>query len=353
MVYQLKNNVAVFSAFKANHYASAMRSLMVDEDGKKRSWGDFRKEANKIDPKYNQLWLAAEYNLATRQARSAEQWNNFKRDQNVYPNLEYMPSRSAEPRQSHTQYYGIVKPIDDPFWSGFLPPNGWGCKCWVQQTRSEATQGVIETPPPPAGIAGNAGKSGQVFSPSHPFVSGVSKSDKKAVQAEFNKMRSELDDVIEFKIGKNAVHVPVTADGSDLLQNIKFGESVVKKFKKDIYINSHSPSGKNPEFTYNKTIGDMTTLSGSNTVNYIRNTFDKLKPNNQLGNTKKCFLAMDFNGKLTDKNYFESLRFLHGKMVSNPKLKFVILKNGDNIVQLTDKMNFNDKLTIIEKELLK
>jgi len=353
MVYQLKNNVAVFSAFKANNYGATMRSLLVDQDGKKRTWGEFKKEANQIDPKYNQLWLAAEYNLATRQARTAQQWQDFKRDQDVYPNLEYMPSRSANPRDAHKKFYGIILPIDDPFWDSATPPNGWGCKCWLKQSRSEITTGEIEAPLTIPGIEGNSGKAGRVFSPSHPFITAVKKQDKPAVKEAFNKMRSELSDVIEMKVGKNAVVIPTNADSRDIFENVSFAKLVVKQLKKDMLINSHAEGKKNPEFTFNKTIGDLTTMDGKNPVNYIRNTFDKLKPNGQLGSQKKCFLAMDFDGKLKESNYFEVARFLNGKMLNNPKLKFTILKNGDNVIMITDKMDFNEKLLLIKKELLK
>lgn len=353
MVHQLKTNLAVFSAFKSNHYASAMRSLLVDETGTKRTYSDFRTEAMKIDPKYNQIWLAAEYNMATRQARSAEQWQKFQRDQDIYPNLEYMPSRSPNQRDSHAQWYGLILPIDDPFWDTAMPPSqGWGCKCWVRQTRVEITTGKKEPPLPIPGIEGNAGKTGRVFSPSHPFITAVDKADRSAVKTAFQKYRSNLSDVIEMKVGKNSVIISANAHDSDLLGNIKFSQTVVKKFKKDMYINAHAENQKNPEFTFNKTVGDMTKFEGKDPVKYIRNTFEKLKPKNQLGGIDKCFLGMDFDGKLNTDNYFDAVRFLNGKMINNPKMKFGILKNGDNMIMITDKMDFSEKMTLIKKELL-
>lgn len=352
MVYQLKNNVAVFSAFKSNHYGSTMRALLVDENDKKRTWGEFKKVANEIDPKYNQLWLAVEYNMATRQARSAEQWQNFKRDQDTYPNLEYMPSRSAEPRDAHTKLYGTIAPIDHPFWSTALPPNGWGCKCWVKQTREPSNVSDEDTPEPIPGIEGNAGKTGRVFSASHAFVTAVKKEDKAAVQAALNQYKSNLDDVIVYKVGKNAVNIPVNADPMDLADNVLFAQLVVKKFKKDIFINSHTSEGKNPEFKFNGITGDLTHMQTKSPTKFIRNTFQKLKPGEQLSKDKKAFLAMDFKSSISESNYFEMSKFLNGKMLNNPKVKFVLLKNGDNVIMLTDKMTFQEKLTLIKKELL-
>lgn len=353
MVYQLKNNVAVFSAFKSNHYGSTMRALLVDENDKKRTWGEFKKVANEIDPKYNQLWLAAEYNMATRQARSAEQWQNFKRDQDTYPNLEYMPSRSAEPRDAHTKLYGTIAPVDHPFWSTALPPNGWGCKCWVKQTREPSNVSDEDTPEPIPGIEGNAGKTGRVFSASHAFVTAVKKEDKAALQAAFNKYKSNLDDVIVYKVGKNAINIPVNAHADDLLVNIQFAKSVAQKFKKDISIRSHSNKGKNPELSYDKCIGDLTTWDTSESAySYIQTNW-KAKYQRQLKAYDTCFIAFDFNSKLSKSNYEEMWSALNGKMKVSKRAQFVILKNGDKMMTLKNKdINYKQALKEINKGLI-
>lgn len=195
LIKELQNNVAVFSAFKSYRQSGELLAAIVDESGNKRSFAEYLKEARKIDAEYNQNWLDAEYNIAIRQARSAVQWKDFEEAADVYPNLEYMSSRSAEPRDAHKALYGIIKPINDPFWSTALPPNGWGCKCWVKQTRSEATPGKVERPEPIKGISGNAGQSGEVFSKDHPYMD-ISKEEKKTVQKEYLRLvkkRSNTD----------------------------------------------------------------------------------------------------------------------------------------------------------------
>ncbi|WP_434777683.1 phage head morphogenesis protein [Neisseria sp. Ec49-e6-T10] len=35
-------------------------------------------------------------------------------------------------RPKHAAMNGTVLPLDDPFWSYFYPPNGWGCRCTVR-----------------------------------------------------------------------------------------------------------------------------------------------------------------------------------------------------------------------------
>jgi hypothetical protein len=188
VVHELKTNVAVFSAFKSYREGQELRASLVDENGQPLSWSEFQKEYAKIDAKYNVQYLNAEYNLAQRQARAAEQWQDFERDKEVFPNLEYMASRSADPRQAHKAYYGLIKSIDDPFWDWALPPVDWGCKCWTRQTRDPASGQEIERVNPPQGIAGNAGKTGQVFTPEHEYVRGLPNAQKAVVQTRYTEL---------------------------------------------------------------------------------------------------------------------------------------------------------------------
>ena len=36
----------------------------------------------------------------------------------------------------HTELSGLALPPDHPFWARFMPPNGWGCFCYVVGARS-------------------------------------------------------------------------------------------------------------------------------------------------------------------------------------------------------------------------
>lgn len=89
--------------------------LLVDENGERKSWSEFYKDYKKVDGKYNSQWLAAEYDMATKQAHSAVDWQIYERDKDVYPNLKYMPSMANEPRVDHEHYYGLVPVLMIPF----------------------------------------------------------------------------------------------------------------------------------------------------------------------------------------------------------------------------------------------
>ena len=49
------------------------------------------------------------------------------------PYWRYRHSRaSTEPRDAHSAWDGLILRHDDPWWTTHYPPNGWGCKCYVE-----------------------------------------------------------------------------------------------------------------------------------------------------------------------------------------------------------------------------
>lgn len=47
------------------------------------------------------------------------------------PYWQYRHGGSADPREQHLSWDGMVLPADDPWWDSHYPPNGWGCSCKV------------------------------------------------------------------------------------------------------------------------------------------------------------------------------------------------------------------------------
>ena len=88
------------------------------------------------------------YHTNLHAAYAAGQWERIQRNKKLFPYLKYIPSDAAEPRESHKPFYGMVLPVDDPFWSTHFPPNGWGCKCNVRAlTREQAEKtGISKSP---------------------------------------------------------------------------------------------------------------------------------------------------------------------------------------------------------------
>lgn len=140
MAKQLRKNAASFAAFKNHQEQQTLRNLLVDADGKPRTWGQFVKEARPITQEYNINWLKTEYNQAVASAQMAEKWAGFEENADIYPNLEYRAVTDDQTRPEHAALNGIIRPINDPFWDTNYPPNGWGCRCSVTQTDKEPTK---------------------------------------------------------------------------------------------------------------------------------------------------------------------------------------------------------------------
>lgn len=88
------------------------------------------------------------YDANLRSARAAGQWERIERTKAALPFLEYRLGPSEVHRPEHAEKEGLILPVDDPFWDEWMPPNGWGCKCWVRQiTRREAERRGVSPPP--------------------------------------------------------------------------------------------------------------------------------------------------------------------------------------------------------------
>jgi hypothetical protein len=88
------------------------------------------------------------YNANIRSARAAGQWERIERAARAFPYLEYRLGPSERHRPHHAIKEGLIIPVDDPFWDEWMPPNGWGCKCWVRQvSKAEAERRGIDRAP--------------------------------------------------------------------------------------------------------------------------------------------------------------------------------------------------------------
>lgn len=68
----------------------------------------------------------------------------FWRYRHVAPILE------KQPRPLHLLWDGLVLRADDPIWSIIFPPNGWGCRCYVEGVSHRRLEQLGKTGPDPA-----------------------------------------------------------------------------------------------------------------------------------------------------------------------------------------------------------
>lgn len=116
-------------------------------------WG--RKEL--IDPKTGEKKLVqlgsprrlrTIYHTNLRSAYSAGRWERIQRVKKTRPYLRYVAILDNRTRDQHRSWHDIILPVDHPFWEQFYPPNGWGCRCTVQQLseRDLERRGLSVTP---------------------------------------------------------------------------------------------------------------------------------------------------------------------------------------------------------------
>jgi SPP1 gp7 family putative phage head morphogenesis protein len=134
---QLKRNCYVFSAAKTFQQIQDMQNFLFDERGFKRSFNEFNKAAEGIFNTYNRTWLEAEFETATRQAESAAEWERLQAEAEIFPLLRYKTLEDGSVREEHKTLNGVVRPANDSFWDRFTPPNGWRCRCFIEQLEED------------------------------------------------------------------------------------------------------------------------------------------------------------------------------------------------------------------------
>ena len=87
-----------------------------------------------------------------RMAYARGQWERIARVAEARPFLRYVTVGDNRVRDEHRPWHGTVLRWDHPFWKTHYPPNGWACRCTVQQYSADdlKTFGfkVSDEPPP-------------------------------------------------------------------------------------------------------------------------------------------------------------------------------------------------------------
>ena len=83
----------------------------------------------------HRLRIIFDTNLST--AYAAGRWERIQRVKERMPYLRYDAVQDSRTRDDHAAWHGVVLPVDHPFWQTHYPPNGWRCRCTVQQYSQE------------------------------------------------------------------------------------------------------------------------------------------------------------------------------------------------------------------------
>ena len=176
-----------FAAYKAEYVSAALNRALNDPATPE---ADRPKLARAVLRTFNR-YQDAERSTATARARTAKQFEEFLQPDNVrlFPNLKWLPSRSADPRVSHTAFYNHIWAKDDPFWNTNAPGTEWNCKCDIEETDEPATDNAaVPQPTVPLGLEGNPAQTGEIFTDNASYIRTASRAMREKVQNLARKM---------------------------------------------------------------------------------------------------------------------------------------------------------------------
>ena len=287
-VHQLKNNNAVFAAYKTHREQNDIIPNLVNEKGNLRSFSDFKKANEAITSKYDH-WLKTEYDTSVLRARNAANFQKFTRDADLYPNLEWLPSTSVEVRGEHVPFYHTIKPINDPFWNANYPGDLWNCKCGITNSDKEPTEATPKANyEPTPGLNENPGITGSLFSNTNAYVTNAYNGADKAVETFVNKVilksrRAEIK-----KEAKKLIGVPIK--NNDLKDEIFLTNRGIDEFLNQPHKNY---SDKNELLlSIDKVIKNSTYKGVTTHKNKISHIFEII-----LNNEKSWIIATDVKGR--------------------------------------------------------
>ena len=270
LVSSLKHNIATFSAFKETSFKQQIEQALT-KNGRVLPWSEFKKEAEKLDTLYNKRWLQTEYNQTVANALSAQKYEEYIANKRVYPNLTYHAVHDERTRETHRAWDGLTLPVEHSFWQTHLPPNDWGCRCYVEPTATPVTEGVrTEEVPIKEDFANNPALSGEIF-PIIPYAKGMSEKVVKEVEKQVEKrLNQENKKEGKVSIGKNY-------DKNDFERNKYIAEICAKQTGFDFHIREHIEVDglTNPEYLINNAfLGDRKSITSNSG---IKNQIDAAK----------------------------------------------------------------------------
>lgn len=133
----------------ATDYSNATISNLLDHiksDAKDyldqgMAFKDWRNNIMKLDgfESANPYHLRTNFDTAANGAYHAARWHEIQEYSDIFPYLKYVTMMDELVREEHAELEGTIARVDDAFWSVYYPPNGYNCRCSVEQLmQSEA-----------------------------------------------------------------------------------------------------------------------------------------------------------------------------------------------------------------------
>lgn len=266
-VIEMRQNLYRFSHAKTVTELEEFNKALYDGE-QIRSLPEFKNVVEKINAKYNRSYLETEYNTARNAAEHARKWREYQDDKKLFPNLKYMTVADDRVRDEHAVLHGVIKPLDDPFWSLYYPPNGWNCRCYTVQTAEQSDKGKFEDKSIKKEFLGNVGTDNVIFSKEHSFFQIAKQvgTPKTAEAFEYSKIDTPL--IKAYKSSNTGAKVNVSpwtdTRPDEFFGNYRMAITLADKESLNIDLVAHLDGQTikkrpNPEYRINGKIGDRKT----------------------------------------------------------------------------------------------
>lgn len=350
LIQKFKKNLWQFSSAKTLAELEYINSLILDKNGRIKPEHQFMQDVRKANILFNRNYLQAEYQTAKRGAQMAHLWNKFLEQKEYYPNLVYRTVGDSRVRPEHAALNGVVKPIDDPFWKTYYPPNGWRCRCTVMNTAEKVSEGTFEDKTVKPEFHGNTALDEEILTSKGTFFKLLNKDHKAKINTELMKYNMPMEIAYHGK-HKKKVFVSPFADDKDLIPNVETAMVIVDKLGIDVKIRAHIDSNvvkghKNPEYEIGGKIADRKETSSYTSIK--SNLENARKQGNQS-------IVYDIT-KFQNWNAYEITKNLKGKIMNfkdKDWLHEIYFVNGNKAISFTkdELMNDFDKVFKLFKQL--
>lgn len=169
MIKSLLKNTWQFAAAKNYNQLRELTQALIGDDGKLRSYDEFKAAAIQINSDYTSYLNKAEYNLAVAGSQMASKWAEF--EQNGTTMVEFDVVMDSQTTEICRPLNGVVVSFDSPMLAVYTPPNHFGCRTILRDAgNSKATpEKEIVTPDIPQMFRVNLAKEGLAFPKGHPY----------------------------------------------------------------------------------------------------------------------------------------------------------------------------------------
>ena len=347
LIQKFKKNLWQFSSAKTLAELEYINSLILDKNGKIKPEHQFMQDVKKANILFNRNYLQAEYQTAKRGVQMAHLWNKFLEQKEYYPNLVYRTVGDSRVRPEHAALNGVVKPIDDPFWKTYYPPNGWRCRCTVMNTAEKVSEGTFEDKTVKPEFHGNTALDEKILTSKGTFFKLLNKDHKAKINAELMKYNMPMEIAYHGK-HKKKVFVSPFADDKDLIPNMETAMVIVDKLGIDVKIRAHIDSNfvkehKNPEYEIGGKIADRKEVSSYTSIK--SNLENARKQGNQsivyditkFQNWNAYEITKNLKGKIMnfkDKDWLHEIYFVNGNNKAISFTKDELMNDFDKVFKL-------------------